>query len=444
MNTQAVKENDVEMVVQKLPFKRKEAAKKRVAAYVRVSSGKESMLHSQFAQISYYNEYINIRPLWEFAGIYVDEATTGTKDNREQFNRLIHDCEDGKIDMVIVKSISRFARNTLTLLKTVRHLKELDVDVYFEEQNIHTISYSGELLITLLAAFAQAESFSVSENCKWRIQQKFQNGEIVGLSCMYGYVMKNNTITIQKEQAKVVKQIFDWYLNGESATAIAKKLNDLKIRPLKTDSWNHNRVIIILKNEKYTGNSLLQKVYVTDHITKEKVKNKGERAMYYAENTHPAIIPQETFDKAQQILKKRSERVNVKHDTNVKYPFGGLIECKRCGGKYRRITTNITHKWNCETYVKRGKRYCHTKAIPEDILYRVTNEVLHIDTFDEEIFHKQIKKIIVPEFNKLTFVFADGHVVEKTWKDKSRRDSWTDEMKEQARQKEFERRKNHG
>ncbi len=444
MNTQSIKENDVEMVVQKLPFKRKEATKKRVAAYVRVSSGKESMLHSQFAQISYYNEYINIRPLWEFAGIYVDEATTGTKDNREQFNKLIHDCEDGKIDMVIVKSISRFARNTLTLLKTVRHLKELNVDVYFEEQNIHTISYSGELLITLLAAFAQAESLSVSENCKWRIQQKFQNGEIVGLSCMYGYVMKNNTITIQEEQAKVVKQIFDWYLNGESASAIANKLNCMKIKPMITELWNYNRIILILKNEKYTGNALLQKAYVVDHITKKEVKNKGEKAMYYAEDTHPAIISQETFDKAQEILKKRSSKVNIQKYTYVRYPFSGLIECTQCGGKYKRVTANGTHKWNCKTYVNQGKRYCHAKAIPEDILYRVTNEVLHIDTFDESLFHNKIKKIIAPEFNKLTFVFADGHVVEKIWKDKSRKDSWTDEMKEQARQKEFERRKNHG
>lgn len=442
MNVQEMKEHETDMVIQKLPLKHKKAEKKRVAAYVRVSSGKESMLHSQFAQISYYNEYIKVRPMWEFAGIYVDEATTGTKDNREKFNLLIQDCESGKIDMVIVKSISRFARNTLTLLKTVRHLKELSIDVYFEEQNIHTIGYSGELLITLLAAFAQAESFSVSENCKWRIRQKFENGEIVGLSCMYGYVMENNTITIQKEQAKVIKKIFEWYLNGESAAAIAKKLNDLKIRPLRTDSWAHNRIILILKNEKYTGNSLLQKSYVTNHISKEKVKNKGEKTMYYAENTHPAIISQETFDKAQEILKKRSERVNIKHSTNSKYPFSGLIECKHCGSKYRRITTNKTHKWNCDTYLHQGKQYCHAKAIPEDILYRVTNEVLHLDNFDEKIFHQKIKKIVVPEFNTLEFVFKDGSVTKKVWKDKSRKDSWTDEMKEKARQKRFERRKN--
>ena len=444
MYQQQIEKKEMARVVKRLPLKRKKVIKKRVAAYVRVSSGKESMLHSQFAQISYYNEYIKNRPLWEFAGIYVDEATTGTKNNREKFDRLICDCEKGKINMIIVKSISRFARNTLILLKTIRHLKELNVDVYFEEQNIHTISYSGELLITLLAAFAQAESFSVSENCKWRIRQKFENGEIVGLSIMYGYVIKNKTITIQKEQANVVKQIFKWYLDGESAMAIANKLNYMKIKPMKSELWNSNKIISILKNEKYTGNALLQKTYIVDHITKVKVKNKGEKAMYYAKNTHIAIISQETFDKAQEIMKKRSEKVNIRHNTNVRYPFSGLIECGNCNNRYKRITANGTHKWNCETYVNQGKRYCHTKAIPEDILYSVTNQVLNLDSFDENVFHNSIEKIIVPEFNRLNFVFKDGHIEKKTWKDKSRRDSWTDEMKEKARQREFERRRING
>ena len=183
-------------------------ARLRVAAYARVSSGKDAMLQSLAAQVSYYSNLIQQRLDWEYAGVYADEALTGTKDTRPEFQRLIADCKDGKIDLIITKSISRFARNTVTLLETVRELKLLGVDVYFEEQNIHSMSGDGELMLTILASYAQEESRSVSENCKWRIRKRFQQGEIVNLRFMYGYRINNGQIEIDQEQAEIVRMIY--------------------------------------------------------------------------------------------------------------------------------------------------------------------------------------------------------------------------------------------
>jgi site-specific DNA recombinase len=204
--------------------------KKRVAAYARVSSGKDAMLHSLSAQVSYYSDYIQKHREWQFAGVYADEALTGTKDDRAEFQRLLNDCRDGKIDMVITKSISRFARNTVTMLETLRELKLINVDVYFEKENIHSISGDGELMLTILASFAQAESLSVSENCKWRIRKRFQAGEIANLRFMYGYNIKKGEITVDHKEAEIVRMIFADYISGMGCENIASKLNQLGLR----------------------------------------------------------------------------------------------------------------------------------------------------------------------------------------------------------------------
>ena len=188
--------------------------RRRVAAYARVSSGKDAMLHSLSAQVSYYSEHIQRNPEWSYAGVYVDEALTGTKDNREGFQRLLADCRAGKIDMVLTKSISRFARNMVTLLETVRELKTLGVDVYFEEQNIHSLNGDGELLLTILASYAQEESRSVSENCKWRIRNQFRAGEPANWRFMYGYRIQHGKITVHPVEAEVVREVFRRYLEG--------------------------------------------------------------------------------------------------------------------------------------------------------------------------------------------------------------------------------------
>lgn len=238
----------------------------RVAAYARVSSGKDEMLHSLAAQISYYSDYIQGHPSWIYAGVYADEALTGTKDNRPEFNRLLEDCRSGKIDLVLTKSISRFARNTVTLLETVRELKILGVDVFFEEQNLHSNSGDGELMLTILASYAQEESRSTSENCKWRIRKQFENGEMANLRFMFGYQIVKGKVEIDPEQAAVVLMIFEDYINGMGGGQIAKKLKEMNVAKVFSGKWRGERVIEILKNEKYTGNALLQKKYVVDHL----------------------------------------------------------------------------------------------------------------------------------------------------------------------------------
>ena len=208
----------VEPIVPPLP------RRKRVAAYARVSCAKDAMLQSLSAQISSFSDRIQRRPDWEYAGVYADEALTGTKDARPEFQRLLADCRAGKIDLVLTKSISRFARNTVTLLEAVRELKELGVDVYFERENIHSISGDGELLLSILASFAQEESRSVSDNCKWRIRNRFAAGEPVGFVTMYGYTFRDGAITVNEKQAVVLRQIFAWYIAGDGYAKIAKRL----------------------------------------------------------------------------------------------------------------------------------------------------------------------------------------------------------------------------
>lgn len=413
--------------VAKLPVK------KRVAAYARVSSGKDAMLHSLSAQISHYSETIQSRPDWQYAGVYADEAATGTKDNRAEFQQMLTDCRNRKIDLIITKSISRFARNTVTLLEVVRELSALNIEVYFEKENIYSLSGDGELMLTILASFAQAESLSVSENCKWRIRKGFQEGELINLRFMYGYQIKKGTIEVDEEQAKDVRMIFDDYLSGMGCTKIAKKLRDLGIKKLKGGIWTAERVGEILKNEKYAGNALLQKKYVSDHLTKKLITNWGQLPKYYAENTHPAIIDQETFDKAQVLLTKKRKTSGKKE--KVIYAFTEKIVCDKCGKHYNRKPTHGYVYWNCRTFLHFGKSVCHTKQIPEEILMQVSAEVLGLDHFDEEIFHQQIKEIRVPEDFKLVFIFHNGNTIDKEWQNKSRKDSWDDKKRQEARER---------
>lgn len=412
--------------------------RKRVAAYARVSSGKDAMLHSLSAQISYYSKVIQSNPDWEYCGVYADEAKTGTKDTREDFQRLVADCRSGKIDIVLTKSISRFARNTVTLLETVRELKSVNVDVYFEEQNIHSMSADGELMLTILASYAQEESRSSSENQKWRIRKSFEQGEIMNLRNMFGFKINKNGITHDEHNAEIVREIFDRIIDGESYTAIAKDLNGRGIMCELGGEWNAHRISSLITNEKYVGDALLQKKFRNNHLEKKLLYNKGELPQYYATDTHEGIVDRETFDKVQAISKQRREKYtgDLKQHLSV---FTGLIGCPKCGKNYRRITSNGSHGWNCSTYIKKGKAVCHGKKIPENVLYEITAEVLNLKKFDPLAVADKIEKIIVSQSNHLTYIFRDGSNIEKEWHDHSRRDSWTPEMKEKARRQTLER-----
>jgi len=404
----------------------------RVAAYARVSSGKDEMLHSLAAQVSYYSEYIQKHPGWLYSGVYADEAMTGTKDDRPEFQRMLADCRNSKIDRIITKSISRFARNTVTLLETVRELKSLGVDVYFEEQNIHSVSGDGELMLTILASYAQEESLSVSENCKWRIRSQFKQGEMANFRFMYGYRITKAGIAIDPEQAAVVRQMFTDYLNGDGCGVIARKLREKKVPALRGEKWSSNHVAYMLKNEKYTGNALLQKRFVKDHLTKALVINYGELPKYYAEGTHEATIDVDTFERAQEIMSESRKRGPAKNANKNRYAFSSKIRCQKCGKNYKRLVARGSAKWNCSTYLNSGKTHCSGGSIPEDSLMTLVAKVMGQKVFDAAIFNDHISELVVGESNNITFNFKDGHSIETTWQDRSRRDSWTDEMKRAA------------
>ena len=406
---------------------------KRVAAYARVSSGKDAMLHSLSAQVSYYSNFIQNHGGWEYAGVYADEALTGTKDNRENFQRLLADCRNGKIDMILTKSVSRFARNTLTLLETVRELKSLGVDVYFEEQNIHTASSEGELMLTIIVSYAQEESLSASENQKWRVRQQFQNGK-PWRGFMMGYRYDGEKYVIVPEEAEVVRSIFRDYLDGKGIAAIMKRLNEEGILTQQGFTWHQSAVSRILRNYAYTGNLLLQTKFRENHLTKRTLVNHGELPQYHAENTHEPIIDIGTYNLVQLEMARRAERF-AKPQTKAKYPFTGLITCAGCGKHYRRKVTKTGPVWICTTYNTLGKKACPSKAIPETTLMALAAE---IDDFSK------ITAITADKDNTLIFSLINGETIVKRWKDRSRSESWTPEMRAAVGKKTKERSKQNG
>ena len=416
--------------------------KKNVAAYARVSNGKDTMLHSLSAQVSYYSEYIQSHDDWEYVGVYADEALTGTKDSRENFQRLLMDCRAGKIDIVLTKSISRFARNTVTLLETVRELKNLGIGILFEEQNIDTLSADGELMLTILASYAQEESLSASENVKWRIHNDYEQGILpLSVQNIYGYKRtEDGGLLIVPEEAEIVRRIYNLFLGGEGCLKIAKILTEDGVPSNSCEKWTEKKVRYILSNEKYIGDLLLQKSFRIDHLTKKTRRNKGEKPQYYVENNHEPIISKELYEEVQAEFERRREK-HCKITIPQKYAFTGKIECGLCGKNYRRKVTTTRVVWICSTYDRNGKKECASKQIPEETLCSVTASVIGSAEFDAELFEAQIEKIIVPGANLIQFVFKDGHTVEKEWQDRSRSQSWTPEMKEQARRRNLERRK---
>ena len=397
-----------------------------VAAYARVSSGKDEMLHSLSAQVSYYRELIESQPGWTFSGIYADEALTGTKDDRAEFQRLLAACRAGKVDMVITKSISRFARNTVTLLETVRELKALGVDVFFEEQNIHTMSSAGELMLTILGSFAQEESRSASENQKWRVRRNFEEG-CPWRGHMLGYRMGDGKLEVVPEEAVIVRRIFNDYLAGNGVTLIAKHLNDDGVPNPSGAVWAATSIQKVLKNYNYTGNLLLQKTYRTDHITKKTVVNKGQLPQYLVENSHDPIVDLAVFEAVQAEMNRRAEKHCKRTGPPQTHRYTGMLECAICEKNYRRKITATQAVWICSTFNARGKRYCASKQIPETTLDLHT--ALVTDDFSK------IEKIQVAPNNTLYYRLTDGQVVTRQWADRSRAESWTPEKREAARVK---------
>ena len=361
--------------------------KKRVAAYCRVSTDSEEQLNSYEAQKNYYTQKIEDNPDWEMAGIYADEGITGTSTRkRAEFNKMITACKRGRIDLIVTKSLSRFARNTVDCLETVRLLKANGIGVYFEKENINTLTESSEFLITLFSGFAQAESESLSKNVTWGKQKSAEAGKVpFQYKKMLGYRKgADGEPEIVPEEADIIRRIYQRYLCGCTLGQIKKELEHENIPAAqKVGQWSHAVIRNILTNEKYIGDALLQKTYITDCITKKVKKNQGERPMYYVENNHPAIIPRETFDRVQAEMTRRSSKRKVLQKRgrtelgkySGKFALTELLVCGECGSPYKRVTwaRNGTKRivWRCVSRLEFGTKYCHNSpTLDEDKLHQ--------------------------------------------------------------------------
>ena len=342
--------------------------KRKVAAYARVSTDKEEQVTSYEAQVDYYTRYIKAKPDWEFVEVYTDEGISATSTKkRDGFNRMIQDALDGKIDLIVTKSVSRFARNTVDTLTTVRKLKNKGVEVYFEKENIYTLDSKGELLITIMGSLAQEESRSISENTTWGQRKRFADGKVsVPYKHFLGYEKgEDGSLQIVEKQAKIVRSIYKMFLEGKTIRSIANYLTQKKIpTPAGKEKWSVSTVNSILKNEKYKGDALLQKSYTVDFLTKKTKKNEGEVPQYYVENSHPAIIPSEIFDMVQIEFEKRKGKMIC--SGNI---FAGKIICGDCGSFYGPKVWHSNEKcrkiiWRCNKKYNHEKR-CQTPNITE-------------------------------------------------------------------------------
>lgn len=363
---------------------RKDFAKKlRVAAYCRVSTDSEDQINSYKSQVQYYTDLINSKSEWIFVDIYADEAITGTQiTKREDFQRLINDCMNGNIDMIITKSISRFARNTLDTLKYVRMLKDKGIAVFFEEENINTLTMDGELLLVILSSVAQQEVENISANVKKGLKMKMQRGELVGFQgCLgYDYHKEDKSLTINEEEAEIVRYIFRRYTEGAGGSVIARELQNLGYKTKRGGTvWPETTVLGIIKNEKYKGDVLLGKTITLDPISKRRLDNFGEEDQFYIHEHHEPIISEEMFEKAQEILKRRAKprRIGVdgkREKFSRKYSFSCMLECGFCGSTLTRRSWHSGSEynkviWQCVTATKKGKKFCpDSKGITEEAI----------------------------------------------------------------------------
>lgn len=369
----------------------KKSAKLRVAAYCRVSTDEDEQINSYEAQIAYYTEAIAKNPSWTFAGVYADEGITGTMTSkRKDFLRLMNDCEKGKVDMILTKSISRFARNTVDSLSWVRKLRAMNIGVYFEEQAIDSLKAENEMLIGLFSVIAQAESENISANVRWGIQQSMKNGKFCSNFSCYGYKRGADGVPeIIPDEAEVVRFIYDRYLDGYSIEQIRTELFNKGIKSSKgKDVWGKEAISSILKNEKYQGDLLLQKTYRTDCITKKTKVNRGEMPKYLVTNNHPAIITREKFRLVQLEIarrgskhKKSSLSITEQGKYSGKYALSDLLICGQCGSHYRRRQKNKKGKtqyvWRCINRMEHGVESCDADGIEEQKLHNAICKCLN-------------------------------------------------------------------
>ena len=382
------------------------APRKKVAAYARVSTQTDRLAHSLAAQISYYSELIQGNPEWIYVGVYADSFISGTKtDNRVELQRLLADCKAGKINMILTKSISRFARNTVDLLKIVRRLRELGISVRFEKENIDSLTADGELMLTILAGFAEEESKSISANVAWAARKRFRDG-IQWHKASYGYRWDGGTFVVNSTEAEVVRKIYTDYLADVPIDEIARRVG-----------FSHFRVAYILTNEVYRGDVLLQKTFKDGPLDRQH-PNKGELPSYYVSENHEAIIDGKTWEAVQDKIRSACDTApeGKRRVMPLVSVFSGKIECGKCGSHYTKGVVNsnktdgLQEKWTCYGKGSRGKGYCEAINICGDRLRKAAAQALDQPVFDEKDFYNRVEKIVVLEDDTLEFHFYGGTV----------------------------------
>lgn len=413
--------------------------RRRAAAYARVSTDHDDQLTSYAAQVSYYTSYIRSRSDLEFVNVYTDEGISGTSTRRrEGFRQMISDALAGKIDLIITKSVSRFARNTVDSLTTIRTLKEHRVECFFEKENIRTFDSKGELLLTIMASLAREESRSISENCVWGQRKRFADGKVtVPFSRFLGYDRgADGELVINPQEAELVREIYRLFLSGMSPYSIAKRLTERGTpSPGGKERWYKATITSILSNEKYKGDALLQKVFTTDFLTKRKKLNEGEVPQYYVEGNHEAIISSETFEQAQSELERRRKSA-VPSGSNI---FAGKLLCGFCGGNYTARVWHSTNKyrraiWECccecgsPHLVEEELRLVFLRAVnelisepdkhpelsvvpPEEFIAALHGIEQLITGFDENLWNALVERVVVFSKRDIRVTFRDGREV---------------------------------
>lgn len=398
-----------------IPPKPKENKKLRVAAYCRVSTSGPEQLRSLEIQISAYTKMIKSHPNWLFAGVFFDIESGLRRSDRKSLDKLLRKAAKGKIDYIITKSISRVSRDTLEVLKIIRFLRERGINMHFENEKLDSIEADKEFEITLRGMLAQDESRNISENIQWGIQRKFEKGEIfTKYKNFMGYTCVDGEIVIVPEQAEVVRKIFDLYLQGLSLGQIKAYLESQGIKTVTgKDDWNAKTIRDMLKNEKYKGDTMLQKTFIEDFMIGKKRRNDGQRNKYYVKDSHPAIVSTEVFDKVQEEMAKRSRFVSNEDGTveisgskyNSKYLLGNLLVCGDCGASYRRRTERGKVVWRCAARIEKGKDTCsHSPTLDEGWLQdTLDGAVCQNRAYDESIIRNEVDKIQVFDAHILIF-----------------------------------------
>lgn len=398
---------------------KEEKPKFRVAAYCRVSTDSDEQATSYETQMEHYTSYIQRNPEWEFAGIFADDGISGTNTKkREEFNRMIEECMAGHIDMIITKSISRFARNTLDCLKYIRLLKEKNIPVFFEKENINTMDSKGEVLLTIMASLAQQESESLSKNVKLGLQFRYQNGEVqVNHNRFMGYTKdENGHLIIVPSEAEVIKRIYLEYLQGSSLKQIGESLEaDGILTAAGKAKWRPETIKKILKNEKYIGDALLQKTYTVDVLTKKRVQNNGIVPQYYVENNHEPIIPRDLYMQVQEEMLRRANMHSgekmKKRVYSSKYALSSIVYCSKCGDIYRRIAWNNRGKhsivWRCVNRVEHGPDCCNARTVREEELQNAV-----VKAINQTLGNRNEMFDILEENIKMVFALEDESSLE--------------------------------